>query len=226
MKRILKCRINVWLAVVVVLVAAGIFVYSGIYNIAADDPHTEPVFAALQLLRNRSIEVRSDNIKVPNLDDPQLILKGAGQYAAMCTGCHLAPGMEGSELRIGMYPRPPNLSEVYVKPKVAFWTIKHGVKMSGMPAWGMVSGHDDEVIWSLVAFLQKLPDMTPSEYQAVVAKAPADHAMQGGHQHGNGEAAGHHEAGSQEGHAHESHPHTEAGEPTDHSYAEALVGGN
>ncbi len=204
MKRILKYRISIWLIVVVALVGSGIFVYSGIYNIAADDHHSKPVFAALQLLRNRSIEVRSDNIKVPNLEDPKLILKGAGQYAAMCTGCHLAPSMESSELRIGMYPKPPNLSEIYVKPKVAFWTIKHGVKMSGMPAWGMVPGHDDEIIWSMVAFLQKLPGMTPSEYQTMVDKAPADHDMEGGHHHGNGKAADHHEATSEEGHAH--HP--------------------
>src|SRR3546814_9556464 len=73
-----------------------------------------------------SIHARSKDIVVPDLNDEQLILKGAGQYAAMCTQCHLKPGMKDSELRQGLYPLPPNLSQVRVDPKDAFWIIKHG----------------------------------------------------------------------------------------------------
>ena len=166
-------------AVVVVLasLAAGsaLFIYSGWYDIGADDHHTKPVFAILQTLRDRSIRARSRHIRVPSLDDPRMILKGAGQYAAMCTGCHLAPGMAESEIRPGLYPQPPNLSRVRVDPKDAFWAIKHGIKMSAMPAWG--HSHDDATIWSMVAFLQQLPDMTPAQYKAIVAKAPPDDDM-------------------------------------------------
>ncbi|WP_426664366.1 c-type cytochrome [Rhodanobacter aciditrophus] len=165
----------------------GVFVYSGLYDIGADDHHTRPVFDLLQTLRERSIHRRAEDIKVPDLNDPQLILKGAGQYAAMCTGCHLAPGMDDSELRVGMYPQPPDLAKVRVDPKVAFWVIKHGIKMSAMPAWGM-AGHDDPTIWSMVAFLEKLPGMTPAEYKAIVAKAPPDEDMDMGHDHAD---AGH-----------------------------------
>lgn len=167
------------ITVVVVLgvlaIGAGAFVYSGIYNIGADDHHTKPVFAMLQTLRDRSIHIRSDNIKVPDLNDPQLILKGAGQYAAMCTQCHLKPGMKDSEIRPGLYPQPPNLSQRHVDPKVAFWVIKHGIKMSAMPAWG--GSHDDPTIWSMVAFLQKLPAMSAHQYKDIVARAPPDEDM-------------------------------------------------
>ncbi|MDE2049444.1 MAG: cytochrome c [Gammaproteobacteria bacterium] len=158
-------------------VAAGatLFIYSGWYDIGADDHHTRPVFAILQTLRDRSIRARSQHIGVPSLDEPQMILKGAGQYAAMCTGCHLAPGMADSEIRPGLYPRPPNLSRVRVNPKDAFWAIKHGIKMSAMPAWG--ASHDDPTIWSMVAFLQKLPDMTPAQYKEIVSRAPPDEDM-------------------------------------------------
>ncbi|HUX25656.1 MAG TPA: cytochrome c [Burkholderiales bacterium] len=100
------------------------------------------------------------------------MLKGAGQYAAMCTSCHLAPGMRDSELRQGLYPQPPKLSEISVDSCKAFWVIKHSIKMSGMPAWGTT--HVDETIWSMVAFLQKLPGMTPDQYRKIVAKAPPD----------------------------------------------------
>jgi mono/diheme cytochrome c family protein len=160
---------------VIGIVGVGAFVYSGIYNIGADDHHTRPVYALLQTLRERSIGWRSKDLTVPNLEDPQLILKGAGQYAAMCTGCHLAPGMADSEIRPGLYPQPPELSKFRSDPREAFWVIKHGIKMSAMPAWG--SSHDDATIWSMVAFLQKLPDLTPAGYKAIVAKAPPDDDM-------------------------------------------------
>lgn len=161
------------------VLAAGalLFVYSGVYDIGADAPHTRLVFSIMQLLRQRSIQARSSAIRVPPLEDPQLILKGAGQYAAMCTPCHLTPTKKESELRAGLYPQPPDLSRTRVDPQRAFWVIKHGVKMSAMPAWG--ASHDDQTIWSMVAFLTKLPDMTPAQYKDVVSRAPPDEEMEG-----------------------------------------------
>ncbi|TPG51046.1 cytochrome c [Rhodanobacter glycinis] len=170
-------RFIVTLAILCVIVVAvvGAFVESGVYNIGADDHHTKPVYALMQTLRARSIAHHARDIKVPNLDDQQLILKGAGQYAAMCTGCHLKPGMADSEIRPGLYPQPPNLSRERIEPREAFWVIKHGIKMSAMPAWG--ASHDDATIWSMVAFLRKLPGMTPEQYKDIVARAPPDEDM-------------------------------------------------
>ena len=51
--------------------------------------------------------------------------------------------------------------------------MKHGLKMSGMPAWGVT--HDDEILWDVVAFLRKLPELKPDEYQALVKSAPKTH---------------------------------------------------
>ena len=51
--------------------------------------------------------------------------------------------------------------------------IKHGVKLTAMPAWGRT--HSDELMWDMVAFIRKLPTMSPEQYQAAVKSAPADH---------------------------------------------------
>jgi hypothetical protein len=112
---------------------------------------------------------------VPNLADPALIALGAEHYAGMCTGCHLAPGVGDNEMRQGLYPQPPNLSQPRDRrPAQSFWIIKHGIKMSGMPAWGVT--HDDEAIWGLVAFLQQLPTMDAAVYAAFTQdKGEADH---------------------------------------------------
>lgn len=186
MKKTTDRFITIVTVVAALFVGAGVFVVSGVYNVGADAPHWPITYKIMQTVRDRSIAVRADQLSVPNLEDPQLILKGAGQYAAMCTGCHLAPGMHDSELRPGLYPQPPDLSRHVVEPKVAFWAIKHGIKMSAMPAWG--ASHDDATIWSMVAFLQKLRGMTAAQYKDIVAKAPPDDDMDMDNDHDEGKA--------------------------------------
>jgi len=184
------------LLVLIVLLALAItaFVWSGRYPIGADAPHWDITSRALEILRDRSIEEGARGMTVPELDNAQLIASGAEHYAAMCTACHLAPGMAESELRAGLYPQPPNLSQEGIdSPATAFWVIKHGVKLTAMPAWGRT--HDDQSIWGIVAFLKKLPGMTPQQYQQLTANAGEHH-----HHHGDENAEGH------DAHAEHEHP--------------------
>src|SRR3546814_12702681 len=83
------------------------------------------------------------------------------QIAAMCTGCHLAPGMSETEMSRGLYPAPPDLTKTTVEAAEAFWVIKHGIKASGMPAWG--KSMDEEYIWNMAAFLRVLPTLDEGE---------------------------------------------------------------
>ena len=158
------------------------FVWSGLYNIGADNHHTRPVYEMMEVLRERSIEARASKLQVPALNNPARITQGAGNYDAMCTGCHLTPGAAETELSRGLYPAPPNLTKTAVDAGKAFWVIKHGIKASGMPAWG--KSMDDEYVWNMVAFLQELPKLNAEQYQALVDRS-------GGHSHGGGESHGH-----------------------------------
>ena len=79
--------------------------------------------------------------------------------------------------------------------------IKHGIKATGMPAWG--KSMEDEYIWGLVAFVQQLPKLDTEAYQALVASS-------GGHSHGGGETAPHAHAADAPDH------HHEEGEAEDH----------
>jgi mono/diheme cytochrome c family protein len=143
--------------------AAGDFVLSGVYNIGADDHYTKLVLAAITQLRDNSIAARAREIVVPNLDDPRKITAGANRYEALCVGCHLAPGVTKSDIRPGLYPHPPNLAqEESIDAQRGFWIIKHGIKMSAMPAWG--KSLDDAEIWDIVSFLQKMPAMSHDTY--------------------------------------------------------------
>jgi mono/diheme cytochrome c family protein len=167
----LKTLVLVFVAAVVVLALA---VCSGAFDVAADSPHTALVHRLLETLRDRSISVRSAAIQVPPLTDPRMIAEGAEHYGEMCTGCHLAPGARDSEIRPGLYPQPPDLTRSPPPaPARAFWVIKHGIKMTAMPAWGTT--HSDAAIWNIVAFLQKLPAMTPEQYRSLAGESTGGH---------------------------------------------------
>ncbi len=160
----------------------GGLLWSGSYNVAADDAHTAPVLSMLTTMREQSIRRHAAEIKVPDLSAPEKIRQGAGNYAAMCTACHLAPGMAPTELSKGLYPVPPSFKSLRPNPAHQFWVIKHGIKASGMPAWGR--SMDDEYIWGMVAFLQRLPSLSEAEYVALVESSE-------GHSHGGDETHSH-----------------------------------
>ena len=172
-----QLRRHLLIAALVVLaigaIPAGIalFLYSGVYDIGADVPHTKPVFWFISQFRDRSIAVRAAQITPPaDLAAPSRIAAGAGLYDSLCTSCHLAPGMKKTDLSRGLYPKAPQLAfGTDLTPAQEFWTIKHGVKLTAMPAWGRT--HSDAEVWDIVAFLRKMPDLDNEQYQATVKSA-------------------------------------------------------
>lgn len=162
------------------LLAGAAFIYTGLYPMGADVPHYKITHWLLETTRERSISRASADIQVPDLSSPELLLSGGPDYNDMCAQCHLKPGVNKSDMSIGLYPSPPNLSlaiddraSTYDVGDTAsaqrqFWIIKHGIKASGMPAWGPT--HDDQRIWAMVAFIQKLPTLTPEQYQILTAR--------------------------------------------------------
>lgn len=160
--------------IVALMLAAAAFIFFGVYNIAADAPHTRIVYVLLDSLRDRSITMRAQDISPPaDLDAPARVAAGAGLYGEMCSGCHSGPGVEKSEMSQGLYPQAPDLAKVRHTPAETFWIIKHGVKLSAMPAWGKT--HPDPLIWDMVAFVRKLPGLSAQDYKRLVAGAPEDH---------------------------------------------------
>lgn len=173
------------IVLLLILILLGIaFIYSGLYPVGADTRHNALTFWALTTLRENSIARASSDIQVPPLDNPQLLLEGGADYNEMCSGCHLRPGKTENDLSIGLYPKPPNLTlkpeehdhahgedghnDADVMTRRQFWIIKHGIMASGMAAFGPT--HSDERIWAMVAFLQKLPELTELQYQIITAR--------------------------------------------------------
>lgn len=171
MKRGAYMGIGVTATLAAAVCAAVAFVVSGAYNIGADDHHTRPVLMLIETLRDRSIAVRAGFLNVPAQREPSMLAAGAARYANLCAGCHLSPGVSHSVLGAGLYPHPPDLAQADITdPRRAFWVIKHGIKMSAMPAWGR--SLDDDAIWDLVAFIRELPTLSAQDYQQLSARSP------------------------------------------------------
>ena len=178
-------------------VAAVAYMYSGLYDVSASTPHSGLSNWAMSTTMRASIERRAKDITVPELNDDALIRAGINDFEAMCVGCHGAPGKARGPAGKGLNPQAPDLRESAQQrtPAELFWATKHGIKMTGMPAWGAT--HDDESLWPVVALMVALPELDAKSYTELLVSA---------------EGHGHHASDSTSGSA---MPHEHGDEATD-----------
>src|ERR1700756_3451793 len=168
---IMRGIIAILVAAVVVLLSGFAVIYAGVYDVAATEPHWPVTRWILETARVRSIEAHAAGIQAPpRLDDPAKVLTGVEHYAAHCAVCHGAPGVPKGDIGRGLNPPPPDLAKnapLYNSAEL-FWIVKHGIKMTGMPAW---SDHSDEELWATVAFLDTLPGITGQKVSGLVKES-------------------------------------------------------
>ena len=166
------------LGIVVTLVgmAGGVFLVSrlGLFPVGADNPPS----SLERNLASRAMNVYVDNHK-PAGDNPMPptsvnLAKGAEAYESNCAVCHGGARTKVSPLHDRFSPSAPQLiNRIPHDPDAwLFWVTKHGVRMTGMPAWEGVLSDDD--MWMIVAFI-KHSNTLPPEVEAgwrALAAAP------------------------------------------------------
>jgi len=182
MKRIL---VSVLGTLVVLFLLAFVVMLLGAYNVGTGNHDNALMNWFLDAGMTSSVRFHARGIHPPALGDPAQVEVGAAHYREMCAMCHGAPGVAPGEIAEGLWPPAPRLGKDgldWTEPQL-FWIVKNGLKFTAMPAWG--PSHSDEKIWAIVAFLQKLPRLSPAEYEALVAKA-------GPEENGDSEESPHH----------------------------------
>jgi mono/diheme cytochrome c family protein len=166
------------------LAGAFLFIYSGVYDVAATVEHSAFTQRALRFALEQSVKRRARDVRVPELDDPAKVHAGLKGFQEMCVVCHGAPGAPKSEINEGLHPRAPDLAQTAKNwnPAELYVIIKRGIKDTGMPAWGPT--HSDEELWGLVAFLQVFPTMPEAEYQRAVEYYAKSESKADKHAHG------------------------------------------
>ena len=180
----MKILLTILACVIVGVLCAIGFIYSGIYDVSALQPDNAIVRWALHTTSDHSVDARLGGIIVPpGLDKPEMILAGGHRFARNCVVCHGGPGLKRTNVAQGLNPQPPNLFLATRKPwrEEMFRFIKYGVKMTAMPGFGKT--HTDEQIWEFVAFLSKAPGMSPEDFATltgIVVPKPAEAKPAGG----------------------------------------------
>jgi len=147
---------------IIVGVGAAVFFFGGYYSVAgtAEDPGI--VRWALIQVRTASIDRHSVDQPPASVSNPASVQAGAKAFAAHgCANCHGAPGVNWAKFSEGLHPDPPDLKEIvdHRSPSQLFWVIKNGINMTGMPSFALAGAQDDD-IWSITAFLKKLPTVS------------------------------------------------------------------
>ena len=161
--------------------------YGGFYNIGATKSHFPQVHHVLERGLLQSVRFHARDVEVPKeitleADTPPgapsaayrakpQVVRGAGLYRDNCVVCHGAPGVAQGDIGKSMQPVPGPLSDAARRwrPNELYWITRHGIKMSGMPAWQYHLAEED--IWAVVGFLVALPSMTPQDYADITTQS-------------------------------------------------------
>jgi mono/diheme cytochrome c family protein len=160
------------------IIAAAVFFFGGYYNVAGTAADPGVVRWAVTHVRQASIERHATERAPAQLNDPATVRAGARAYFERgCVNCHGAPGVEWAKFSEGLHPDPPDLKEIANErtPQQLFWIIKNGINMTGMPSFAAIEMPDQE-IWSVAAFVKKLPSISDDDFKAWTAppaSAPA-----------------------------------------------------
>jgi cytochrome c1 len=172
-KHFRKRALAVIAALLLLAAAASATIYSGVYDVSATNQHTGPVYWVLETAMRHAVRRRASDITVPPLSDPALIRRGFLLHRESCVTCHGAPGIAPHDAGKALLPVPSNLAQTALQWSAAeiYWVTQNGLKMTGMPAWGMRYPDDD--LWAIVAFVKHLPSMTAADYDDMAERADA-----------------------------------------------------
>jgi hypothetical protein len=156
---------------IAVAIGAAIFFFGGFYSVAATAAEPGIINWALVNVRVASINRRATENSPTLLNDPSAVQAGGRAFVASgWLNCHGGPGVKWAKFTEGMMPYLPDLKDI-AKDREApqlFWVVKNGIKMTGMPSFGSI-GVSDQEIWTIVAFVKKLPTLSEADFKAWTA---------------------------------------------------------
>lgn len=165
------------LVIIGALVVAGvvgglIFMYSGVFNVAATVVDSSLLNWALVTVREASIGLHAREVPAPETGMVTDRDAGFALYRESCVMCHTPIGRTPRPMAVGFNPQAPGFGADAddMGDTELFWVTKNGIRFTGMPAWG--PSLTDKEIWDITAFVMTMPEMTAAEYDAIDARIP------------------------------------------------------
>jgi cytochrome c553 len=150
--------------VVLVALTAALFLFVRRGFSTRSDPSAPEAWIAGNL-REWSIPSAYKDMRNPVDCSAPVQNEAEAHWADHCATCHANDGTGDSMLGKTMYPRPPDMRRAATQNQSdgeLYYTIKNGVRLSGMPAFGK-PGDTDADSWKLICFVRHLPRLTPEE---------------------------------------------------------------
>ncbi len=151
--------------VVVVAIIGGVIAIHHGFS-ARDNPSgVEKVVA--RMARSLAVPSRAKKMKNPLPNTPENLHEAMAHWADHCALCHANNGSGDTEIGKNLYPKAPDMrlnDTQKLSDGEIYYTIKNGIRLTGMPAWGEPGDADDEN-WKLAYFVRHLPELKSDEIQ-------------------------------------------------------------
>lgn len=183
---------GVVLGIVLTLVAAALIGYIGITQgllIPANADAAPGKLETWAAQRSLHATLRREVSPSPNPLPPtdRNLIAGIKLYGENCSVCHGVADGKASTIARGLYQNAPQLAKDGVEDDpagVTYWKVKHGIRLTGMPAFGPALS--DEQLWQislLLAHMDKLPPAADRAWKSLRNPAPiapaSEHAEKG-----------------------------------------------
>ena len=156
---------------IVAIIAGGIAIHHGFS--ARDNPSAVEKIVA-RTARSLAVPSRAKDMKNPVPNTPENLHEAMAHWADHCAFCHANNGSGDTEVGRNLYPKAPDMRLADTQNMTdgeLYYTIKDGVRLTGMPAWGE-PGDTDNDSWKLVHFIRHLPQLTPEEEEQMKGMNP------------------------------------------------------
>lgn len=220
MSFIKHATITLLILFVIACLAYWTIALSGRMDVSADGTHWPITDRVLKTVRVNSVARHAGDISpdLPDLADTDLLHEAVVGFEDMCAACHTPPGGSPTAMAQGLNPPATDLAEAARErsPAELFWVTKHGIRMTGMPAWGPT--HADEELTPVVALITRFPDFAEDDYDNLLTAAREagvehhhhHHDDEHGHEHDQDHGHEHHHDDDEEHEHHHDHDHDHA----------------
>jgi mono/diheme cytochrome c family protein len=163
------------LAVLAAALAVGVVFVMGARGFSARESPSVVERWVARRVRSMAAPGGAKDLANPVPYSPEVLAAARAHWADHCAGCHANNGSGDTEMGKRMYPPAPDMRQADTQQMTdgeLFFIIQNGVRMTGMPAWGGGSGHDEEDSWKLVRFIRHLPQITAQEEREMQSLNP------------------------------------------------------
>lgn len=119
-----------------------------------------------------SVKRSAPRVQSPLSHSDDELIAGGKLYLDGCAGCHGRPDRPPRS-QMGFFP-PPEFAHAgtQLSEPELFWVIKHGIRRTGMSAYGLPGDYSEQQLWLLADFVKHMKDSPQSVRDAILSRKP------------------------------------------------------